>query len=124
MAAPGSRSRIMENARSDGEVLALRRQLHMGPISVGGTAILFTAEDHGASPMFAAFPAEENPIPQHQGTPSQKLHVDDLVFAGRSLFFTRMSAIAPNEIYKLEMPQNPELGTYISEPWQQITHIN
>jgi len=91
---------------------------------VGGTAILFTAEDHGESPMFAAFPAEENPIPQHQGTPSQKLHVDDLVFAGRSLFFTRMSAIAPNEIYKLEMPQNPELGTYISEPWQQITHIN
>src|SRR5438105_11312457 len=91
---------------------------------VGGTAILFTAEDHGESPMFAAFPAEENPIPQHQGTPSQKLHDDDLVFAGRSLFFTRMSAIAPNEIYKLEMPQNPELGTYISEPWQQITHIN
>src|SRR5437868_254259 len=91
---------------------------------VGGTAILFTAEDHGESPMFAAFPAEENPIPQHQDTPSQKLHDDDLVFAGRSLFFTRMSAIAPNEIYKLEMPQNPELGTYISEPWQQITHIN
>src|SRR6266704_1409120 len=22
------------------------------------------------------------------------------------------------------MPQNPELGRYISEPWQQITHIN
>jgi len=35
-----------------------------------------------------------------------------------------MSATAPNEIYKLEMPQNPELGTYISEPWQQITHMN
>jgi dipeptidyl aminopeptidase/acylaminoacyl peptidase len=90
----------------------------------GVTAILFTAEDHGESPMFAAFPAEENPIPQHQGAPSQKLHVDDLVFAGRSLFFTRMSATAPNEIYKLETPQNPELGTYISEPWQQITHMN
>ena len=90
----------------------------------GVTAILFTAEDHGESPMFAAFPAEENPIPQHQGAPSQKLHVDDLVFAGRSLFFTRMSATAPNEIYRLETPQNPELGTYISEPWQQITHMN
>jgi dipeptidyl aminopeptidase/acylaminoacyl peptidase len=90
----------------------------------GVTAILFTAEDHGESPMFAAFPAEENPIPQHQGAPSQKLHVDDLVLAGRSLFFTRMSATAPNEIYKLETPQNPELGTYISEPWQQITHMN
>ena len=90
----------------------------------GVTAILFTAEDHGESPMFAAFPAEENPIPQHQGAPSQKLHVDDLVLAGRSLFFTRMSATAPNEIYKLETPQSPELGTYISEPWQQITHMN
>src|SRR5258705_8438288 len=32
----------------------------------GVTAILFTAEDHGESPMFAAFPAEENPIPQPQ----------------------------------------------------------
>jgi dipeptidyl aminopeptidase/acylaminoacyl peptidase len=90
----------------------------------GVTAILFTAEDHGESPIFAAFPTEENPIPQHQGAPSQKLHVDDLVFAGRSLFFTRMSATEPNEIYKLEMPQSPELGTYISEPWQQITHMN
>jgi Dipeptidyl aminopeptidases/acylaminoacyl-peptidases len=90
----------------------------------GVTAILFTAEDRGESPMFAAFPAEENPIPQPQGAPSRKLHVDDLVFAGRSLFFTRMSATAPNEIYKLEMPQNPEPGTYISEPCQQITHMN
>jgi len=35
-----------------------------------------------------------------------------------------MSATAPNEIYKLEMPERPELGTYLGEPWQQITHMN
>jgi dipeptidyl aminopeptidase/acylaminoacyl peptidase len=86
--------------------------------------IFFTAEDHGESPIFAAFPKEQDPIPQQRGDRSRRLHADDLVFVSRSLFFTRMSATAPNEIYKLEMPQNPELGTYISEPWQQMTHMN
>jgi dipeptidyl aminopeptidase/acylaminoacyl peptidase len=86
--------------------------------------IFFTAEDHGESPIFAAFPAEQDPIPQQRGDRSRRLHADDLVFVSRSLFFTRMSATAPNEIYKLEMPERPELGTYLGGPWQQITHVN
>jgi dipeptidyl aminopeptidase/acylaminoacyl peptidase len=86
--------------------------------------IFLTAEDHGESPVFAAFPAEQDPIPQQRSDRSRRLHADDLVFVSHSLFFTRMSATAPNEIYKLEMPERPELGTYPGEPWQQITHMN
>jgi dipeptidyl aminopeptidase/acylaminoacyl peptidase len=92
--------------------------------SKGSSVIWFTAEDHGQSPLFAAFPAENNPIPNQPKEPPLKLHADDLVSAGSSLFFTRMSVTAPNEIYKLEIPENPELGTYTGEPWYPITHMN
>jgi dipeptidyl aminopeptidase/acylaminoacyl peptidase len=90
----------------------------------GPTAIWFTAEDHGQSPLFAAFPTEDNPIPHQPRKPPLKLHADDLVSAGRTLFFTCMSVTAPNEIYKLEAPENPELGTSTGEPWYQLTHMN
>src|SRR5882724_2791339 len=33
------------------------------------TVIWFTAEDHGQSPLFAAFPAEDNPIPHQPAKP-------------------------------------------------------
>jgi dipeptidyl aminopeptidase/acylaminoacyl peptidase len=91
--------------------------------SEGLTVVFFTAEDHGQSPLFTAFPAQDDPT--HQPVePPMKLHADDLVSAGRSLFFTRMSVIAPNEIYKYEIPENPELGTYMGEPWYRVTHMN
>ncbi|HEY2569197.1 MAG TPA: S9 family peptidase [Candidatus Udaeobacter sp.] len=92
--------------------------------SNGLTVISFTAEDHGQSPLFFAFPADENTLPHQLGEPPLNLHADDLAFASHNLFFTRMSAIAPNEIYKLEMPENPELGTYSGEPWHPVTHMN
>ena len=92
--------------------------------SEGLTAIDFTAEDHGESPLFVAFPAEENPIPDQPAQPPLKVHADDLIFAGRSLFFTRMSAGAPNEIWKYEVPNDPHTGTYTGEPWQRVTHMN
>jgi dipeptidyl aminopeptidase/acylaminoacyl peptidase len=90
----------------------------------GLTAISFTAEDHGQSPLFAAFPADENPIPHQPVQPPLKVHADDLIFVGRSLFFTRMSVAAPNEIWKYDVPENPELGTYTGEPWRPVTHMN
>jgi dipeptidyl aminopeptidase/acylaminoacyl peptidase len=90
----------------------------------GPTAIWFTAEDHGQSPLFAAFPTEDNPILHQPRKSPLKLHADDLVSAGRTLFFTRTSVTAPNEIYKLDAPENPELGTYTGEPWYQLTHMN
>ena len=94
------------------------------PRSEGLSDISFTAEDHGQSPLFFAFPADENAIPHQPVEPPLKLHADDLAFAAHSLFFTRMSATAPNEIYRLEMPENPELGTYTGEPWYRVTHMN
>jgi dipeptidyl aminopeptidase/acylaminoacyl peptidase len=92
--------------------------------SEGLTAIDFTAEDHGESPLFVAFPAEANPISEQPTQPPLKVHADDLVFVGRTLFFTRMSANAPNEIWKYEVPQDPHIGTYTGEPWQKVTHMN
>jgi dipeptidyl aminopeptidase/acylaminoacyl peptidase len=87
-------------------------------------AISFTAEDHGQSPLFAAFPEDENPIPNQPVQPPIKLHADELIFFGRTLFFTRMSAAAPNEIWKYYVPNDPHTGTYTGEPWQPVTHIN
>jgi dipeptidyl aminopeptidase/acylaminoacyl peptidase len=87
------------------------------------TAVSFTAEDHGQSPLFVAFPnQEENPTKVQPVEPPLQLHADDLVFASRSLFFTRMSASAPNEIYKYQI--RDELGTYAGEPWGPVTHMN
>src|SRR5213592_2090815 len=63
------------------------------------TIIFFTAEDHGESPLFAAFPSEQNPIEGEATKSPLHIHADDLSFAGGRLFFTRMSAVAPNEIW-------------------------
>jgi dipeptidyl aminopeptidase/acylaminoacyl peptidase len=90
----------------------------------GLSAIDFTAEDRGESPLFVAFPDEENPLPDQPTKMPLRVHADDLVFVGRSLFFTRMSVTAPNEIWKYEMPNDPHIGTHSGEPWQSVTHMN
>jgi dipeptidyl aminopeptidase/acylaminoacyl peptidase len=86
------------------------------------TIIFFTAEDHGESPLFAAFPSGQNPI---EGEPTKTplhVHADDLSFAGGRLFFTRMSAVAPNEIWKYEL--RDQLAIRFGEPWEAVTHMN
>src|SRR3984893_11369721 len=62
-----------------------------------GRAILFGAEDHGESPLFLALPSESAQPPTKMQSPG--LHIDDLIFSGRTLFFTRMSISGPNEIW-------------------------
>jgi dipeptidyl aminopeptidase/acylaminoacyl peptidase len=60
--------------------------------------LFFTAEDHGESPIFSL-------TPEHRGDPPVKiaqLHADDLTIVGRTLFFSRVSNVAPNEIWKIE----------------------
>ena len=90
----------------------------------GLSAIEFTAEDRGESPLFVAFPDEENAIPDQPTKTPIRMHADDLVFVGRSLFFTRMSATAPNEIWKYDVPNDPHIGNHTGEPWQPVTHMN
>jgi len=87
--------------------------------SPDGIALLFAAEDHGQSPIFWQFAAEEKAVTEpHKLTPSD-MYTDDLVFSGspKILLFTRMSISAPNEIWSLAS------GTDHNEP-MQVTHMN
>ena len=83
-------------------------------------SILFSAEDHGESSIYVAFaarPERERVLQIEQKIP---IHADDLVWENGILFFTQMSARAPNEIWKhdFESPSDKE-GRY--EP---VTHMN
>ena len=86
------------------------------------TGFLFAAEDHGGSPIFALSLNTEGNKPAGLGGP--ELHADDLVFGANVLFFTRMSANAPNEIWKYAITNDPPIETHTREPWQPVTHIN
>jgi dipeptidyl aminopeptidase/acylaminoacyl peptidase len=77
------------------------------------TGILFTAEDHGESPIYNCFAESTDAVPT---TDSARLHSDDLVCNGTdNLYFTRQSIGAPNEIW-LQVLTEPQL--------KQITHMN
>src|SRR5207249_10235746 len=56
--------------------------------------IVFTAEDHGEAPIYLTY-VEKAEAPRKLAD----LHADDLTFGLKCLFFTRMSATAPNEIW-------------------------
>jgi dipeptidyl aminopeptidase/acylaminoacyl peptidase len=76
------------------------------------TGILFTAEDHGESPLYNCFAESTDAVP----TQIARLHADDLIRSGPdNLYFTRQSISAPNEIWLL----------VLTEPQpKQITHMN
>lgn len=63
------------------------------------SAFAFSAEDHGEAPIYSV--ALQNDQPSE----IVRLHADDLVFgANGALCFTRMSANAPNEIWRFVLP--------------------
>lgn len=76
------------------------------------TAIYFSTEEKGEAPIYM--------IRLNEGGPKQLVggHNDDLAFAkdGKALFFTRMSAQAPNEIYRSAIPAGGNAAP--------ITHLN
>ena len=87
------------------------------------TGLLFAAEDHGGAPIFGASISEGASNPAGGGAPA--LHADDLVFAGKALFLTRMSTSAPNEIWRMDSPPNEELATYSLDNFlKPVTHMN
>jgi dipeptidyl aminopeptidase/acylaminoacyl peptidase len=80
--------------------------------------IFFTAEDHGQSPIYGLW------LDRSQPTAIYQLHADDLAFARSTIFFTKMSISAPNEIWSVWIPD--VLGTFSSdvvEP-KQVTRMN
>jgi dipeptidyl aminopeptidase/acylaminoacyl peptidase len=94
----------------------------------GDSALLFAAEDRGASPVFVALPARpDGPeiIPLKEPG-SEEIHADDLVWSKNTLFFTRMSAAAPNEIWKHDdLPADESPIAEQEHPgFEPLTHMN
>jgi dipeptidyl aminopeptidase/acylaminoacyl peptidase len=94
----------------------------------GNSALLFAAEDHGASPVFVALPARPNgpEIIQLKEPGAAEIHADDLVWSKNTLFFTRMSAVAPNEIWKhddLAADESP-IAEQKHPGFEPLTHMN
>jgi len=93
----------------------------------GDSAVLFSAEDHGAAPVFAALPFRpDGPeiIPLKEPG-SSELHADDLVWANNTLFFTQMSIAAPNEIWKhADLATDGPIYEQKHPGFEPLTHMN
>jgi dipeptidyl aminopeptidase/acylaminoacyl peptidase len=93
----------------------------------GTSALLLTAEDHGASPIFVALPARPHgpEIIEFKEPGSAEIHADDLVWSKNTLFFTRMSAVAPNEIWKHDdLADGGPIGEQKHPGFEPLTHMN
>jgi dipeptidyl aminopeptidase/acylaminoacyl peptidase len=84
-------------------------------VSNGG--LFFAAEDKGESPIYALFLDREEP------TRGPRLHADDLIWneSTSTLFFTRMSIVAPNEVWRFDLSGETLGGTVEPKP---VTHMN
>ena len=75
-------------------------------------AICFAAEDHGEAPIYSVAVRDNQPME------IVRLHADDLILgATAALYFTRMSIEAPNEIYRLDIPESKGRAMV-------VTHMN
>ena len=114
------KSRLLVQDRQSGKTRDLTQKFDRSVGSFAWSsdskAILLSAEDHGESPIFLALPFESVEPPTKMQPPG--LHVDDLVFVDRTLFFTRMSIAEPNEIWCI-----PPAAVDHAET-KQITHMN
>jgi dipeptidyl aminopeptidase/acylaminoacyl peptidase len=93
----------------------------------GTSALLLTAEDHGTSPIFVALRTRpEGPeIIQVKEAGSAEIHADDLVWSKNTLFFTRMSAVAPNEIWKHDdLADEGPIWEQKHPGFEPLTHMN
>ncbi len=101
----------------------IRELAKKSDLSVGSFAwtklpreIVFTAEQHGESPIFSAL--GEEGADWTTLAKLQPLHADDLIFASEFLYYTKMSAEAPNEIWRVHLSDGPD------EEGQRVTHMN
>jgi dipeptidyl aminopeptidase/acylaminoacyl peptidase len=75
--------------------------------------VWFTAEDRGEAPIWYVDASQSRELRE-----VARLHADDVTFGpGNRLFFTRMSAGAPNEIYRLDIPESKGNAA-------AVTHMN
>ncbi|HXM32667.1 MAG TPA: S9 family peptidase [Chthoniobacterales bacterium] len=98
----------------------------VGSFTFWGGAILFTAEDHGSSPLYlllAATPEGPTIRPASDDVPG--LHADDLVWNKGVLFLTRMSISGPTEIWKNGFfSEGDTFATQAARGFEQLTHMN
>jgi dipeptidyl aminopeptidase/acylaminoacyl peptidase len=95
--------------------------------------IMFSFEDRGNAFIAAAFPlstSREDLVVLPQGGKRREIgnptYADDLAIVGSSLFYTNMSASAPNEIRKIDLPSG-DIGLYTgwyAEDDHAVTHMN
>jgi dipeptidyl aminopeptidase/acylaminoacyl peptidase len=79
--------------------------------SPDSTSIYFSAENHGESPLYSLALNAKEP------TELAQLYADDLIFGAKNqLFFTRMSIVAPNEIWRADVSQKLQPTA--------VTHMN
>jgi dipeptidyl aminopeptidase/acylaminoacyl peptidase len=108
--------RLMLYERGSGRLIDLTQTFDR---SIGSFAwrvpwpiLLFTSEEQGESPLFAVLTriaGDNSGLRGAEIVRGPRLHADDLIcIRGDALFFTRMSAAAPNEIWKLKLGEIPE----------------
>jgi dipeptidyl aminopeptidase/acylaminoacyl peptidase len=133
--------RLFVQDRQSGET----RDLKGFPFSVGSLAwasfgsefpdtpeIFFTAEESGGIKVYTMSPKHRGDFPvawlclefidhgDRRAPPES--HVDNLVVAGRDVFFTRNWIAGPDEICKISLPK-PESFNGVHDP-QPVTHMN
>jgi dipeptidyl aminopeptidase/acylaminoacyl peptidase len=84
------------------------------PHEKGLTPIVFSAEDHGDSPLFVVLLEDGNP-PEKLA----QLHADDVVFLNGRIYFTRASIRGANETWQLDVSGTRQKSEPIA-----ITHMN
>src|SRR4029453_17586370 len=110
--------RLFVQDRQSGKITEMAKRFEYSIGSFSWTSrpgeILYTAEKHGSSPVFAtSVGADWTTLGK-----LEPLHADDLIFASDFLYYTKMSTEAPNEIWRVHLADGPD------EEGQQVTHIN
>jgi dipeptidyl aminopeptidase/acylaminoacyl peptidase len=116
--------RLLVQDRQSGETRDLTEKFDRSVGSftwVDSNSIIFSAEDHGEMPIWIALAAgPQRGQSSHIESKTGSIHADDLVWANGTLFFSRMSVRAPNEIWKHDLEGAHDQGGR----FEQITHIN
>jgi dipeptidyl aminopeptidase/acylaminoacyl peptidase len=83
--------------------------------------IWFAYEEHGQSFIGTADVRWQPGVQVSPAWPRHDTHADDLVIADRVVFFTQMSAMAPNEIWSFGVPGHDSPG---KKELGAVTHMN
>src|SRR5947209_19051304 len=118
--------RLFVHDRQSGTIQDLTEKLDRSVGSftwLDSNSILFSSEDHGASLVSLAAVGAAEGVRITQINQKDLIHADDLVRVNGTLFFSQMSAQAPNEIWKHDF----EGARDAADPdvrYEAVTHMN